>query len=151
MTRTTGLIMLVMLALACHSALAASANDERTAPATVAAVPESTVTESPGEIRRPRALPALYISFGAIQAWDIQTTRTALARGGRELNPLMTHVSGSTARMIAVKAASTASTIYFAEKLWRKNRVAAVAVVAAINGATAAISLHNARVARNSR
>ena len=86
-----------------------------------------------------------------MQAWDIYSTRTALKNGGRELNPLMKPVAGNSGTMIAVKAASTVSTIYFAEKLWRQNRVAAVVVVAAINGATAAISMHNARVPQNGR
>jgi hypothetical protein len=47
-----------------------------------------------------------------------------------------------------LKAATTASTIFFAERMWKKNKVGAVVMLAAINGATAAVSMHNMRNAR---
>jgi len=50
--------------------------------------------------------------------------------------------------LIALKAMSTAGAIYFTERIWKTNRVAAVIVLVAINGATAAISLHNTRNVR---
>ena len=50
--------------------------------------------------------------------------------------------------MLGLKLATTASTIFFAERAWRKNRVAAVVMMTAINGATAAVAMHNMRNAR---
>jgi hypothetical protein len=96
--------------------------------------------------KRPIALSALYGTYGALQALDVMSTRRALSAGAREGNPLMK--SGSMGAMIAVKAAAGVSTIYFTEKLWKKNRVGAVIVMAALNGASAAIVAHNQRNAR---
>jgi hypothetical protein len=50
--------------------------------------------------------------------------------------------------MIAVKAASTAASIYFTERAWKKNRKGAIVLMAVVNGVTAAVAarnLHNAR------
>lgn len=96
--------------------------------------------------RRPVALSALYGTYGTLQALDVVTTRRAMAAGAQERNPLMK--SGGIGTMIAVKAAAGASTIYFAERMWKKNRAGAVIVMAALNGATAAIVAHNQRNSR---
>lgn len=96
--------------------------------------------------RRPIALSALYGTYGTLQALDVVSTRRALTAGAHERNPVMK--GGNLAAMIAVKAAAGASTIYFTERLWKKNRVGAVIVMAALNGATAAIVAHNQRNAR---
>ena len=102
-----------------------------------------TLSQTP---RRPVTLAALYGTYGALQAMDVVTTRRAIAVGANERNPLMKN--GNMAAMIAVKAAAGASTIYFTERLWKKNRVGAVIVMAALNGATAAIVANNHRHAR---
>ena len=47
------------------------------------------------------------------------------------LNPLVRPVAGNPWAMTAVKSASTAASIYVAERLWRKHRVAAVALMVA--------------------
>lgn len=99
-----------------------------------------TLSQTP---KRPAALSALYGTYGALQALDIVSTRRAIASGARESNPLMN--GGHVGTMIAVKAAAGASTIYFTEKLWKKNRIGAVIVMAALNGATAAIVARNHR------
>ncbi|HET7697507.1 MAG TPA: hypothetical protein VFK57_17455 [Vicinamibacterales bacterium] len=103
----------------------------------------SSSTQWPGDPapRRPLALPALYGAYGTLQALDVVTTRRALGAGAQERNPLMKN--GSVGAMIAVKAAAGATTIYFAERMWKKNRVGAVIVMAALNGATAAIVARN--------
>jgi hypothetical protein len=43
---------------------------------------------------------------------------------------------------------STAGTIYFAERIWKKNRTGAILLMAVINGATGAIAIRNMRNAR---
>jgi hypothetical protein len=102
-----------------------------------------TLSQTP---RRPVALGALYGSYAALQALDVISTRRAIAAGASEQNPLMK--SGAMTSMIAVKAAAGVSTIYFTEKLWKKNRVGAILVMAALNGAQAAIVAHNTRNVR---
>ena len=113
-----------------------------------AATPKPTVTlASPAQTpKRPTLLPALYGTFATLQVLDVMSTRKALAAGGREANPLMRN--GNIGTTIALKAASATATFYLTEKLWKKNRVAAVVVMAAINGAGVAVVAHNNRVAR---
>jgi hypothetical protein len=96
--------------------------------------------------RRPVALPALYVTFAALQIADARSTFGAVGRGAQETNPLMGR--GNQATLWAVKAATAASTIYFTERLWKKNRVAAILVMAAVNGSSAAIVAHNMKQAR---
>ena len=79
------------------------------------------------------------------------STRTALAAGAREANPASAAFATNTGAMIGLKVATTAGTILFAERMWKKNKVAAIVMLGAINGATAAISVHNLRNAKVGR
>jgi hypothetical protein len=102
-------------------------------------------------VRRPALLPALYASNVVLQALDAHSTLTALKQGAREANPMMQGVAGNPTALIAVKAGAAAGTIYFAEKLWRRNRVAAIALMAAVNGVSAIVVAHNYKVASRLR
>ena len=102
-----------------------------------------TLSQTP---RRPAALPVLYGGYAALQVMDVISTRRALAAGAREANPLMR--SRSMGTTIAMKAASGAATVYFVERAWKKNRVGTIVLMAALNGASAAIVAHNTRNAR---
>jgi len=94
--------------------------------------------------KRPPLLVPMYVGFAALQAADIHSTTMALSSGaGSEANPLMKGVAGSPAALIAVKAASTAGTIWAAEKLWKKHPVGAIAVMALANGMMAVVVAHN--------
>ena len=95
--------------------------------------------------RRPRALPALYASFGAFQVLDAATTIRALDRGAVEANPVVGAIASNRGALMAVKAASFASTVYLTERLWKKNRLAAVVTMVAANSAYAVIVAHNYR------
>lgn len=97
-------------------------------------------TETP---ERPKALAPLYISFVALQVMDADSTADAIRAGYAEGNPFMGRVADNTGAMIAVKAVSTVGTIYAVEKLWRKNPVAAVLVMTAINVGYAAVVATN--------
>ena len=99
-------------------------------------------------VRRPAALPAMYAALGALQVMDVYSTRRAIDAGAYEANPLMRKAAGNSNVMMAVKAASTAGAIYFTERAWKKNKKGAVILMAAINGATAAIVMRNLRNAR---
>lgn len=153
MKRVIGLVVLVSLCLSSLPAAAADTNEANASaePLMIAALPGSIGVALPREVKRPAILPALYVSFGAVQAWDIYTTSAALKNGAREANPVAAQFAGNSAQMIALKAGTTAGTIFFVERLWRQNRAAAVIVLAAINGATAAVAAHNARNAQQGR
>jgi hypothetical protein len=91
------------------------------------------------DAKRPSALPAMYAGLGVLQA---------LAGGATELNPVLAPGAKNTAVMAAVKGASTALSIYFVERTWKRNRKGAVVLMGIINGVTAAVvakNLHNAR------
>ena len=94
-------------------------------------------------VTRPAALPALYAALGAMQAWDIYSTSAALKAGATEANPSAAPFAGNAGSMLGLKVATTASTIFFAERMWKKNKVGAIVMMVAVNGATAAISMHN--------
>ena len=153
-------IALVGLLLLTGLATRASASEDVAPPKTVAPLAEAiaraaknadadagvnlwSLSQSP---RRPAMLSTLYGTYGALQALDVVTTRRALAAGAREQNPVMNN--GNMATMIAVKAAAGVSTVYFTERLWKKNRAGAIVVMAALNGVSAAIVAHNQRIGR---
>lgn len=93
---------------------------------------------------RPPVLVPLYAGFATVQALDYASTTRALAGGrAREANPVMGGIVGNRAAFIGVKAAATAAVILAGEKMWKKNRVAAVVFVAALNGAVSAVVAKN--------
>jgi hypothetical protein len=111
-------------------------------------VPLAPMSEYEPTITRPAILPALYVALGAMQAWDVYSTRVAMGAGAREANPTAAVFSQNTGSLLGLKLATTASTVFFAERLWKKNKVGAIVMLVAINGATAAVSMHNMRNAR---
>jgi len=100
------------------------------------------------EPHRPGALVPLYASFGALQILDTRSTLQALGRGGVEANPVMKGVVNHRVALFAVKAAATTGVIVASEKMWKKNRTAAVIFMLATNSAMAWVVEHNYRVAR---
>jgi Domain of unknown function (DUF5658) len=107
----------------------------------------STIGPDFSRIRRPKLLPALYAATVLTQVLDAHSTRSALSRGAREVNPVMQGVASNGATLLAVKVGAAAGTVFIAEKLWRRNRVAAIAMMVAVNVATAGIAAHNYSVA----
>ena len=105
-----------------------------------------------GGVRRPSLLPALYASQVALQALDAHSTYKAINRGAHEANPLMKGVVGNKGAMMAVKAGVAASTIFLAERMWKRgNRVGAIATMLVVNSVTAAVVANNYRVASTLR
>ena len=102
-------------------------------------------------LSRPKVLPAMYASYAALQVFDVMSTQKALALGAREANPLIQGVVGHAGAFWAVKVGVAAGTIVAAERLWKTNKVAAIAVMAAGNGVAAIVASRNARVLRNLR
>lgn len=101
--------------------------------------------------KRPLLLPALYASTALLQALDAHSTMTALSVGAHEANPLMKGVASNKGALLAVKAGVAGATIYFAEKMWKRNPVGAIVMMALINGVNAAVVAHNYRVVRSLR
>jgi hypothetical protein len=93
--------------------------------------------------KRPGMLPVLYGAYAGLQVMDVVSTRKALASGAQEANPVMQ--KGGMAATIGIKAASGVATVYVAEKMWKRHRVGAIVLMAAMNGVSAAV------VARNNR
>jgi len=100
---------------------------------------------SSSSLRRPAALPVMYGAFAALQVADVYSTTRGIAAGRTELNPAMRPFAGSTGTMVAVKALSSAASLYFAEKAWKKKPKAAVILMGAVNGMLAAAVVSNLR------
>jgi len=94
---------------------------------------------------RPKILPALYVSLAALQAFDASSTLKGLGQGAVEGNALVAGVASRPAAWIAVKSATTVSTILLTERLWKRNRTAAIILMAALNGGYAAVAISNHR------
>ena len=63
----------------------------------------------------------------ALQMFDVYSTQRAISGGAREANPLMTTVVGNKATFYAVKAVSTVAPMLLAVRVWKKNKIAAIA------------------------
>jgi hypothetical protein len=139
MTRTIAAVALLSLTMVALPAYA----DETAAPVTVTGI--GTPAKIVQAISRPAALTALYASYGALQAYDVYSTRQALARGAREANPLMQGVVGNTGAFVAMKTSVAVATIVAAEKLWKTNKPAAIGVMIAGNSVAAIVAARNTR------
>lgn len=95
---------------------------------------------------RPRLLMPLYVSAGALQVLDLYTTSRGLKAGAVETNAAVG--SGVGGRALAVKAATTAAGIVLAEKLWRRNKAAAMTAMLVTNAVSAAVVANNYSVIR---
>jgi uncharacterized protein DUF5658 len=97
---------------------------------------------------RPGALVPLYVSFATLQVLDTHSTTRALNRGAVEANPVMKGLAGNPTALLAVKAAGTAGVLFASEKMWKKNRTAAVFFMVAANSAMAWVVQNNYRAVR---
>jgi hypothetical protein len=156
-----GLIPAFVLAMAiAQPARVAHVNNGRTPTATVAAViaasPQFTsiappisaagpqISETSSEARpRSGRLTMMYVAFATLQAMDAHSTLSALSNGGREANPVMRGVAGNPGALIAVKAATGATTIWLTERVRKKHPRGAVVLMAILNSALATVVAHN--------
>ena len=127
----------------------------RPAPAVPVAVPDSSpaatavvpdVTHAPP--KRPAALVPLDVTFAALQALDVHSTLRARAYGGREGNPVVAGLVNRPALFIALKGTTAASLIYLTEKLWKRNRTAAVLTMIGVNCGYGMVAWHNYSIGR---
>jgi hypothetical protein len=94
---------------------------------------------------------SLYASTAVMQALDVHSTLLALDRGAVEANPLMAGAAGNRTAFIALKAGVAFSTVMAARNMSKKNKVAAIITLVAINSAYAMVVNHNYRVVRGAR
>lgn len=139
--------------LLCTLVLAAPLTAQEIAPAWPGTGIEAPVVQLPAlapvpEPQRPGALVPLYVSFAALQLVDVHSTSRALERGSGEANPLMKGFAGHEVGLLAVKAAGTMTAIYAAERMWKRNRTAAIVFMIASNSAMAWVVQHNYGAAR---
>jgi len=120
-------------------------------PPTILSSPPATATDAAKTPDRPAPLLGLYVSLATLQALDFASTRTALNAGGVEGNPLVAPLLASPIGFLALKAGITGATIYVSERLWKKNRRAAVLTMIGLNAGYAAVVGHNYRVAASQR
>ena len=149
MNRTVATVAAATILSLTMSALPAFAGDETVAASTASAV--AAQMRLGKALARPKLLPALYISYAALQAFDMFSTKQALSQGASEANPLMQSAVGHTGAFVAVKAAVAVGTIVAAERLWKTNKTAAIAVMVASNSVAAIVAARNARTLRQLR
>ena len=142
-TRFAAILTVVGLTFSAAGVARAAEDETRLANVNGIIVPMAPMAGYEPSVKRPAILPALYATLGVMQAWDVYSTTAALKAGAREANPTAAPFAGNAGSLIGLKAATTAGTIFFAERLWKKNKVGAIVMLAAINGATAAVSMRN--------
>ena len=102
--------------------------------------------------QRTPLLSGLYVSLGALQAYDAYSTVTALKQGAVEANPMMKGVANHALMFTAVKAGVTGATILAAEQLWKNHKkTQAILLMVASNGLMAYVAHNNAGVLRSLR
>lgn len=115
-------------------------------PSLLQAVPRSHVVEPH---RRPPGLVPLYASLVGLNALDVHSTYSALKTPhAAEANPIVAPLVHQPAAFIALKAGTTAVSIWTAERLWKKHRVVAMVIVGSANAALAAVVTNNYRIAK---
>ena len=110
MTRKIVMMLGLLLALSSVPAAAADVDDSPTP-----ALPVAEAIVKP----RPQIVPSLYVSLAVLQAFDGYSTLRGVRNGAREANPILGQAAGRPIAIWTLKAASTATTIYCAERLWR--------------------------------
>jgi hypothetical protein len=113
----------------------------------VSAVPAAAQPRVEVKRERPAALVPLYLTFAGLQAVDVHSTLHAIDNGAREANPMVRTALGHPTGMFLLKSGTAAGVVLLTERLWPRNRVAAVATMIALNSAYATIAAHNYRAA----
>jgi hypothetical protein len=151
-------VLVCLMSLACSVAARAADDGAVTITPPTASADTVTATTEPAATpplpawvareaqKRPTALSALYGSYGTLAVADLISSKKAFAAGAHERNPIMG--SGAVTRMVVVKSAGAAMSIYFAERMWKKNRIGAIVTMAVVNSISATVVARNLQVAR---
>src|SRR5215210_2775080 len=90
-----------------------------------------------GKPERPAALVPMYVAFAALQGLDAHSTMSALGDGARESNPVVRSALDVPAGLFLLKSGTAAGVVLLNEKIWPRNRAAAVITMIALNSAYA--------------
>jgi hypothetical protein len=101
-----------------------------------------------GRRDRPAALVPLYLTFAGLQALDVHSTMAAVGAGRREANPMVRSALDSPAHLLLLKGGTAAGVVFLSEKIWPRNRTAAVVTMFALNSAYVTIAANNYRAAK---
>jgi hypothetical protein len=144
----TTLLLLLGFAASSTPVFAADAKDAAKGDPKDGGAPRIQIT-SPGTTR-PSALPTMYVSLAGLQAYDGYVTLHGVRAGATETNPLVGGLAKQPAAFWTVKALSTATTIYFAEQLWRQNkRKEAIVTMVVANAVMGAVAARNMSVLKS--
>jgi Domain of unknown function (DUF5658) len=94
---------------------------------------------------------SLYATTAVMQVLDVHSTLAAFRAGATEANPLMQDVTKNGTAFLAVKVGVAATTIFAARQVSKRNKMAAIATLVAINSAYAIVVNHNYKVARGGK
>ena len=92
-------------------------------------------------------LNSMYVATALLQALDFHSSQQAFRAGGVEANPVMKHIAGNPYVFAATKGAVVASTIMLTREIAKRNRLAAVLTLTAINSAYAMVVRGNYQIA----
>ena len=95
----------------------------------------------------PGLMLGLYATTVVMQGLDAQSTFAGLKSGGVEANGTMGGITKSRVGFYAVKAAVATGTILAARHIAKRNKVAAIVMLVAVNSAYALVAVHNYKVA----
>jgi hypothetical protein len=85
----------------------------------------------------------LYASLVTLQILDMHSTSVALNGAGREANPIMRPVVGNQAAFVMAKVGATTAMIWATERMWHRNRLAAIGLMAGMTGMMGLVDTHN--------
>ena len=138
-----GLLVSLLVAVTMMGRPTIDAPDADALAGSAASSNDASASERAPAPQRPAMLLPMYVSFAALQALDIHSTLRAPAYGGREANPIVDGMLGSPAAFVAVKAGMTAAVYYASERLWKRNKAAAIVTMIGLNCAYTTIVAHN--------
>ena len=92
-----------------------------------------------------------YAGSVILQAMDVHSTFKVLDRGGREGNPMLAGIANNRPAFVAIKAGIAAGSIYAVSRIAKHNKIAAMAMAAALNSTYAMIVSHNYKLAASLR
>ena len=111
--------------------------------------PHIELTQPPAP-SRPGILIPMYVGLIGLQAFDGYSTIHGTGSGGSEENPLVGGLADRPAAFWTIKAVSTVTTIYFAERLWRdRHKTQAIALMVVANVTMGIVAARNATFLRS--
>jgi len=127
----------------------AAAQETASAPAPEQTAPPRIQIIVPPPPSRPAALIPMYVGLVGLQAFDGYATIHGVRTGGAEQNPLVGGLATRPAAFWAIKGASTFTTIYFAERLWRDgHKTEAIVTMVVANAVMGVVAARNASFLR---